>query len=222
MINFRTDSPSSTWFLQIRLRCQSLFFGPETERLVADGMLVTRHDFTLHLRAPPINSQFSEPWEKHVYQKQRFYPSFSWKVQNSFRAWTYLCKYQVLKCSVFKWFNIEGFNVSSPIIQPLLLDHGQVTLPAMSLRSIVVSHGSRHLLIVHLLRPVHLHVAPGLGQLQGVGHLETRRLFIHPGHHCGIVVDIVKHVPGNNIVMSIIFVFYGIIIRASEVDFDIF
>ncbi len=38
--------------------------------------------------------------------------------------------------------------------EPLLLDHGQMPLPALALRAVVVAHGPRHLLVVHLLRSV--------------------------------------------------------------------
>ena len=57
------------------------------------------------------------------------------------------------------------------VVESLLLDHGEVALPALSLTAVVVAHGSRHLLVVHLLRPVGLHLTPRPGELQGVGHL---------------------------------------------------
>ena len=63
------------------------------------------------------------------------------------------------------------YNDTSPIAESLLLDHGEVALPALSLTAVVVAHGSRHLLVVHLLRPVGLHLPPRPGELQGVGHL---------------------------------------------------
>ena len=51
------------------------------------------------------------------------------------------------------------------IIESFLLDHGEVALPALSLTAVVVAHGSRHLLVVHLLRPVGLHLTPRPGEL---------------------------------------------------------
>ena len=52
-----------------------------------------------------------------------------------------------------------------PVAQTLLLDHGEVPLPALPLAAVVVPHGPGHLLIVHLLRPVGLHLTPRLGKL---------------------------------------------------------
>ena len=51
------------------------------------------------------------------------------------------------------------------VVESLLLDHGEVALPALSLTAVVVAHGSRHLLVVHLLRPVGLHLPPRPGEL---------------------------------------------------------
>ena len=52
-----------------------------------------------------------------------------------------------------------------PVAQTLLLDHGEVALPALPLTAVMVPHGPGHLLIVHLLRPVGLHPTPRLGKL---------------------------------------------------------
>ena len=61
-----------------------------------------------------------------------------------------------------------------PVAQTLLLDHGEVALPALPLTAVMVPHGPGHLLIVHLLRPVGLHPTPRLGKLQCVCYLEER------------------------------------------------
>ena len=53
----------------------------------------------------------------------------------------------------------------SLVIETLLLDHGEVALPALPLTAVMVPHGPGHLLIVHLLRPVGLHPTPRLGKL---------------------------------------------------------
>ena len=60
------------------------------------------------------------------------------------------------------------------VVESLLLDHGEVALPALSLTAVVVAHGSGHLLVVHLLRPVGLHLPPRPGELQRVCHLAYR------------------------------------------------
>ena len=75
-----------------------------------------------------------------------------------------------LKYLEFRYIS-SRYNDTSPIAESLLLDHGEVALPALSLTAVVVAHGSRHLLVVHLLRPVGLHLTPRPGELQGVGHL---------------------------------------------------
>ena len=40
-----------------------------------------------------------------------------------------------------------------------------MTLPAAPLTAIVIPHGSRDLLVVHLLAPIGLHTAPSLGEV---------------------------------------------------------
>ena len=54
------------------------------------------------------------------------------------------------------------------VVESLLLDHGEVALPALSLTAVVVAHGSRHLLVGHLLRPEGLHLAPCPGKVQRI------------------------------------------------------
>ena len=39
-----------------------------------------------------------------------------------------------------------------------------MTLPAAPLTAVVIPHGSRYFLVVHLLAPLGLHAAPGLGE----------------------------------------------------------
>ena len=57
------------------------------------------------------------------------------------------------------------------VVESLLLDHGEVALPALPLTAVVIPHGPGHLLVVHLLRPVRLHPTPRLGKLQRVRYL---------------------------------------------------
>ena len=61
---------------------------------------------------------------------------------------------------------------ASPVEEPLLLDHGEVPLPALLLGAVVVAHRPGHLLVVHLLATVHLHPTPRPGKLGGARHLD--------------------------------------------------
>ena len=76
-------------------------------------------------------------------------------------------------------------QLSEPVDQPLLFDHGQVALPARA--AVMVPHGPAHLFVVHLFAPVGLHPAPGPGKLHGVAHLEDAVALIDPADDPGVV-----------------------------------
>lgn len=90
-------------------------------------------------------------------------------------------------------------QLSKFVVKPLLLDHGQVSLPPLPLASIMVPHSPGHLLIVHLLRSVGLHAAPRLGKLQGVCDLKAAGLIVHPGDNTWIVARVVKQVADEDV-----------------------
>ena len=86
--------------------------------------------------------------------------------------WTFLhFKAKRLLAAIHLLFIIILECRASPVEEPLLLDHGEVPLPALLLRAVVVAHRPGHLLVVHLLAPVHLHPTPRPGKLGGACHL---------------------------------------------------
>ena len=80
-----------------------------------------------------------------------------------------------MQCNTPSWSLITFVPLMSgyyvPVAETLLLDHGEVTLPALPLTAVMIPHGPGHLLIVHLLRPIGFHPTPRLGELQCVCYL---------------------------------------------------
>ena len=93
---------------------------------------------------------------------------------------------------------VDG-QLAKSVDQPLFLDHGQVAFPALLLVAVVVPHGPAHLLVVHGLRPVGLHLAPGPGKVACVIDLEHAGDLVDPADDLGIVGAVVQHVPDENI-----------------------
>lgn len=93
---------------------------------------------------------------------------------------------------------VDG-QLAKLVDQPLLFDHGQVALPSLVLVPVVVAHGPRHLLVVHLLAAVGLHATPRLGELGGVADLEDARRLVDPADDLGVVGVVVEHVPDENV-----------------------
>lgn len=81
--------------------------------------------------------------------------------------------------------------------EPLLLDHGQVAFSTWT--TVVVSHSSTHLLIVHFFTSICLHPAPRFGKLHRIADLENAVSFADPADDPWVVGPVVEQVPDEDV-----------------------